>query len=154
LSLRRKVSPFKNKEKTTIVVMEAAEWWIFGTLLLLLVAWMYYHEYYDILHGSAYRAGTPHASDSIPVLFEKLDYCLTAETRVVRWRRAFFVAIVVCALFWWIFIRRFPRAYEWTASLLIVWSLIYFSTSFEQYHISRFPREYARAILAHIRVRR
>lgn len=73
----------------------------------------------------ALSPGEPQEGDSIDDLLEKIVFTSRYEHNSVVWRRAFVSSAIIVFITLYIVLRRFPRALEFLAGLVISFTILY-----------------------------
>lgn len=92
--------------------------------LILFAGFAFYKELHD--QPNCYRQGIPDDKDDIKTVYKKIDYCLIAETKAIKWRRCFLVALGATAVIFALVYCRLPKTNELLLFLMIIYSVCYF----------------------------
>jgi hypothetical protein len=92
----------------------------------------------DNRNGKVVKGTTPSLNDSTEVLLAKLEKIAHAHEEFVAWRISFMLAVVATLLVFYVCFQRLPSEVETMCSVLAIFSIIYFSFNFYNYHVWRY----------------
>ncbi len=84
--------------------------------------------------GQAWQNAKPNLEDKVGDVLAKLHYLNRAASRVVVWRRSIIAALISSILVWFLVIRRYPKWWEITLSILLTALVFYHTWSHYNHH--------------------
>lgn len=99
----------------------------------------------DWTNGMPYRNSTPEEGDSASQLLDRIESAAGAERKSIKWRKSFFLAVVIAVLVYALVITpgRLPcdRWPEFYTCIIIGFSVLYFHFNWYSYHRFNVPEE-------------
>ncbi len=92
-------------------------------LILLFTYFAYCKEVKE--QPNCYKQGIPKKGDKEKDVYKRLNVCLTAEPRVIRWRRSLIASVIAIALIFGIVHFRIPEMNELLLYLVIIYVVYY-----------------------------
>lgn len=94
-------------------------------ILVLILAYAVKMEWTEQCHS--YLSAVGQESDSIIKTFRRLDNCLLAESRTVKWRRSYIAAFVGTVLLFALGLQRWPQPKEIILFIAVIY-VVYYTT--------------------------
>jgi hypothetical protein len=76
----------------------------------------------------------PKSTDTLPILYKKIDEAANFSSRWVTWRLSIIVSVVCIFLLYYISFERIPTEVELLVGVLVVSSIVYFTINYYIYH--------------------
>lgn len=96
------------------------------------------------LHNGCGWGGTPSVDIVVPplptggesnkTLFTNIRTLLTLQSKMVSWRDAYILSVIISLLLWGLIIRKMPVWNDYLATLLVVFTPIYFLLNYNYFH--------------------